>query len=325
MSEGKRVQTQKQQLIAALKQGRTLSEIGRSVFHSTGTGSVNAFIEKYGIPVHEYSERYRFMDRNWLTRQIAAGKTPSENAKEFHMPRTSITRYAHRYGLYESKFHRNPSNAINSAYFDKIDTADKAYWLGFCMADGSLYDYTDGSKKSQFELKLQESDADHIVLFAEAVGFPIDKIQHKTSVRAGNTNKSVLLRTYDKAFCQSLQKYGICSHKSGKECFPKSLIPVGLQRDFVRGFWDGDGNVGSQPHAVSLSFDMVSDLNEYFTTIYIYSNVRRTLTASGKYLYSVYIPEKSFRAFDEKIYYKGCFGLPRKIEASHSLQSTLLE
>lgn len=325
MAEGKHVKEQAIKLIEALKAGKTLSEISREVFHSTGTGSVNAFIEKHGIPVEKYNSRYQFMNREWLTEQIIhQKKTPSAIAAEFKMPRTSVTRYAKRFGIYESKFRRNLKNEIDASYFAKIDTCNKAYWLGFIMADGNMYHYKN-EDRAQFELKIQESDASHLVAFAKDVGFPVEKISHKERYRNGTPTYGAEIKSYNQEFCKNLMNVGICDRKSGKESFPKNKIPAGLRRDFVRGFWDGDGHIGDQPHAVSLSFDMIADLNSYFTSLYIYSNVRRVKTQNGLYLYEIYIPQKSFKNFDEKIYYDGCFGLERKIEAMHELRSTLSE
>ena len=47
-------------------------------------------------------------------------------------------------------------------YFDKINTEEKAYWLGFLYADGSI-----SSKEDKIELGLAEKDLHHIEKFKQ--------------------------------------------------------------------------------------------------------------------------------------------------------------
>ena len=60
--------------------------------------------------------------------------------------------------------------------FEKIDTEDKAYWLGFLYADGSV-----GSKENKIELGLAEQDLHHIEKFRDFIG-----INNKISYREKN-------------------------------------------------------------------------------------------------------------------------------------------
>lgn len=46
-------------------------------------------------------------------------------------------------------------NVLNQ--FKKIDTEEKAYWLGFLYADGCV-----GSKEAKIELGLAEKDFNHL-------------------------------------------------------------------------------------------------------------------------------------------------------------------
>lgn len=311
-------------IIASLQEGKTLSEIGREVFHSTGTGPINNFIDKYGIPISKYSARYAFMDPTWLAEKINECGSPGKVAIRYNMPRTSVLRYANRYGLYMKKFSRTARNAINEHYFDVIDTANKAYWLGFTMADGSVYHYKDESHKVQFELKLQALDYEHLKNFANDIGFPLDKIHTKTAVRKGTETHSVLIRSYNSAFCESLQKYGIADLKSGHESFPRKNIPREFYKDFVRGFWDSDGNIG--PHRLyvgSMSLEMISQLSKYFASSDIMTYLEYDLTQTNKkILYRLHVSAQSWEKFRDLIYYPGCIGLNRKIEIAKKIKST---
>ena len=301
----------KQLVIDALKSGKTISEIGREIFHSTGTGSVNRFLDKYGIQVDKYNEAYRFMNPEWLKNAIEECGSPGKVAEKYNMSRTSVTRYAKRYELYNKKFTRTKTNTINEDYFDIIDTSNKAYWLGFIMADGNIYHYKD-SNKIQFELKIQESDSELIEKFAKDIGFPLEKIYHRVRERKGTPTYSVGLRSYNERFCKNLIKHGIVDQKSVKETFPS--LPAELKKDFVRGFWDGDGTVSGACSASSMSFEIISQLSIFFAERDIVSSVGCSIIQSGKTFYRISIPKKSLPDFKDLIYYDGCLGLKRKIE-----------
>ena len=81
----------------------------------------------------------KYRDKEWLKEQFNIYKTVSSVSKNTGYPRTCITRYALRYGIYKSKFTRDKNNNINEDYFKTIDSAEKAYLLGFIMADGNLF------------------------------------------------------------------------------------------------------------------------------------------------------------------------------------------
>ena len=115
-------------------------------------------------------------------------------------------------------------------HFEKIDTEEKAYWLGFLYADGSV-----GSKEDKIELGLAEKDYKHLEKFKNFLG-----ISNKISYRKVSKSYRISFRS------QSCKKDLI-----NKGCIPKkSLIlkyptleqvPFYLMRHFIRGYFDGDG------------------------------------------------------------------------------------
>ena len=252
------------------------------------------------------------MNPKWLKNAIEECGSPSKVAEKYKMPRTSVTRYAKRYELYTEKFTRTKTNTINEDYFDIIDTSNKAYWLGFIMADGSIYHYKN-SNKIQFELKIQESDSELIEKFVKDIEFPIEKVFHRERKRKETLTHSVGIRSYNERFCENLIKHGIVDQKSGKETFPS--LPMEFRKDFVRGFWDGDGTVYGVCSAVSMSFKMISQLSIFFAKRAIVSSVNYSTTSTGKMLYSITIPKEFIPDFKDLVYYDGCLGLKRKIES----------
>ena len=322
MASKKDIYTDK--IIARLKQGKTISEISRELLNTNSTASINRIINRTGLKVWEYNPRYLFMNQDWLNAQLLIYKTPSAIAKHYGMPRSSVTRYAENFGLYNAKFKRTAKNAIDESYFDEIDNARKAYWLGFIMADGNIYHYKN-SDKCSLEIKISQNDGYLLREFAKDIGFPIDKVKDGSSLRKGTECFYTSFRTYNKRVVESLSQYGIKDSKSGNECFP-SNIPSDFKRDFIRGYFDGDGSISSNRIFVcSPSFKMISGLSKWFC----FSNIAFTLDSvskeNGMMVYLLRISKRSWSKFGDTIYYSGCFGLDRKIKMITENQSTIVD
>lgn len=114
--------------------------------------------------------------------------------------------------------------------FEIIDTEEKAYWLGFLYADGSI-----GSTEDKIELGLAATDLHHIEKFRDFMG-----IKNKISYRAGT--KSYRMSFRSQKCKQDLIKQGCMPKKSLIIQYPTlEQVPQNLNRHFMRGFFDGDG------------------------------------------------------------------------------------
>ena len=114
--------------------------------------------------------------------------------------------------------------------FETIDTEEKAYWLGFLYADGSV-----GSKEHKIELGLAEQDLKQIEKFRDFIG-----IMNKISYRS--TTKSYRYSFRSGSCKEDLIKQGCVPKKSLILNFPtENQVPKNLIRHFIRGYFDGDG------------------------------------------------------------------------------------
>lgn len=135
----------------------------------------------------------------------------------------------------------------NDDYFDSITTANKAYILGFIIADGCINKTIRGNCITN-RLTFNNSIDDFSV---------IDKIKDEISPESKvyiresksltvNRKKQVSLRITSFALCEKLiSKYDIIPNKTKHHNFQFNfdLIPKEFYRDFIRGFFDGDGSV----------------------------------------------------------------------------------
>lgn len=140
-----------------------------------------------------------------------------------------------REGVYEkrpTRYHR--SYSFNEGFFRVIDTEEKAYFLGLIAADGSI---EADSQRVKISLQARDRDildkllaaldADFKVKIADHHGFPQCKVE---------LNSRVLK--------EDLMSKGLYPNKS--LTMPGEVmrhVPDSLVRHFLRGFFDGDGNV----------------------------------------------------------------------------------
>lgn len=123
----------------------------------------------------------------------------------------------------------------NHDFFEKIDTEEKAYWLGFIAADGSIV-----QDESVITIGLAIRDYDHIHRFKMA-------IQANNPIREYKARLNTLDKSYEscsisitsRKMADDLKDKNVLHHKSKNEIPPN--IPSHLYRHFIRGFFDGDG------------------------------------------------------------------------------------
>lgn len=146
----------------------------------------------------------------------------------------TVRKYFKKYGI-ESTIGSQGARKYNydESYFEDIDCEEKAYWLGFLMADGCVYAGTDNySYRLQINLKL--SDKYHLERFQKSLGSHY-KIQEKYLKNSG----ACTLKINSTKLCKDLIRHGIIPRKSlncKKPDLSDSLMP-----HFIRGYFDGDG------------------------------------------------------------------------------------
>lgn len=130
---------------------------------------------------------------------------------------------------------------VNHNYFETIDTEEKAYWLGFLFADGCVRKTKSGS---QLVLKLSVKDEEHLMLFKNNI-----KSEHKISYYRNNTvskkgtpstSDNCLIRVSSNKLIEDLINQGCTPRKTFT--INKPNIDKKFYKDFIRGYYDGDGN-----------------------------------------------------------------------------------
>ena len=138
----------------------------------------------------------------------------------------------------------NNTYTLNANYFDRIDSEDKAYFLGLLYTDGCNYE-----KDGIIKIDLLEEDSYILEYLKNCVEYT-EMVSHYPSERKiingeyYDCKPSCRLQMRNKHMSSTLASYGVVAHKSSCGKYIKdNIIPEYLYNHFVRGLIDGDGGI----------------------------------------------------------------------------------
>ncbi|MDO8610079.1 MAG: LAGLIDADG family homing endonuclease [bacterium] len=127
-------------------------------------------------------------------------------------------------------------------FFRKINTEEKAYFLGFLYADGCV-------TNNGLNLLIHPNDIEILEKFKKSIKFT-GNIEFRTEKRKNNgkyknlIEKTAKIRIHSKEIIKDLVKLGCFQRKTFKLKFPTpQQVPHKFIVHFIRGFFDGDGSV----------------------------------------------------------------------------------
>lgn len=145
---------------------------------------------------------------------------------------------------------------LNIDYFKQINSPEKAYWLGFIVADGCL-------NKTKHKLSFCVKDPDILFKFQKAIGAG-SPVRHRFVLdkRTNKMHEQYSLQINSKQFCQHVKNLGINENKSFNFTFP--TIDEEYYSHFIRGLYDGDGSIciktSVKKKQISYKINMISTL-----------------------------------------------------------------
>lgn len=147
---------------------------------------------------------------------------------------------------------------VNDDFFRTIDSEEKAYLLGFFLADGTYGLGARCTKSYRFAVHLQESDVDVINWFKEAI-VPTKEPSYKepfTDKKGTNHKGSYTISWTSSTMNLDLESYNITPKKTYDTNFefPFEKIPEEFVWDFIRGFFDGDGQMSYSEKTHQMTF-----------------------------------------------------------------------
>lgn len=160
---------------------------------------------------------------------------------------------------------------VNENYFEKIDSKDKAYFLGFLVSDGC-------NIGNRVTLALHKNDIEILNILKGYIKSEKDIILHKD-------RNMCTLGINSKKISKDLEQYGVVKAKTHKTYFPD--IPEEFYNHFIRGVFDGDGSIvinkrNENNTQISLSIcgniDLITKIQQI---LFLKCNLKK-LTAFGK-------------------------------------------
>lgn len=178
-------------------------------------------------------------------------KSIAKVSAKYGINRKTLTRYLKERGI--EIVANKGAYPIDENVFEKIDTEEKAYWLGFLYADGYV-----AANNNQIGLGLALNDILHLEKFKNFIKWEgeikISK-EHQFGSKDNHNKKgeemfSCRIIVSNEKMHQDLINLGCVPNKSLILKFPtEEQVPKEFQVAFIRGYFDGDGTLGLYQHS----------------------------------------------------------------------------
>lgn len=167
-----------------------------------------------------------------------------EIEKHFGATRVTVSKFLESKGIKTVKGNHYRKYFHDIDFFEKIDTEEKAYWLGFIFADGYIVNNQNHYGEDDFGLTLAEDSLDSIEKFKKSIN-ATNPIRYDDSKEKGQRLVKIVCRS-QKTVDDLIDK-GCVKNKSLILQPPKG-VPNDLLNHFIRGFFDGDGSLIKYQH-----------------------------------------------------------------------------
>ena len=174
------------------------------------------------------------------------GYTVTEIGRQLNVSRHTVSKWLKANNVNIINYTKIPK--FDETIFDCIDTEEKAYWLGFIYADGSISSQPLKNltrKNYNFEISLQKHDMEHLYKFNKFMKYKGNHVTTREYIdkQTGKIYASCRWTITNKHLWETLNNYGCIPKKSLVLKFPDISIfnNTNLIRHFIRGYFDGDG------------------------------------------------------------------------------------
>lgn len=159
--------------------------------------------------------------------------------EKYNVSRSTISSFLEKKGIKTQKGNHYRKYFHNEAFFEKIDSEEKAYWLGFLFADGYILNNEKRYGQDAFALTVAKDSEDSLIKFKRSIQ-ATNPITWDTSKEKSQPQGRILM--YSQKTVNDLIDKGCVKQKSLILQPPKG-VPKELINHFIRGFFDGDGSL----------------------------------------------------------------------------------
>lgn len=185
------------------------------------------------------------LDGTNVIQDYLSGLSAEVLGERYGLSNVAVRNYLRKHGVklrdshdsvYDSS--RQSPYHFNEHWLDELDCAEKFYFLGFFAADGC-----NSKKYNNAKIKLQTCDLELLEKFKVLLESdrPIYNV-HQKETKNRKESFAVNFELTSKYFCEKLEELGLSERKTYTLQLP-DYIPDKYFRDYVRGLFDGDGNI----------------------------------------------------------------------------------
>lgn len=146
---------------------------------------------------------------------------------------------------------RTSKYSANYDIFENIDTAEKAYWLGFLAADGCNYQR---EHNASVIINIHQQDISHLEKFKKFCSAEANIVSYIATEGYSNNTPMCKLTLNSKKMSQDLSDKGIVPKKSLILQPPK--INEEFYLPFIMGYFDGDGSISKTSQYNNFTFSI---------------------------------------------------------------------
>ena len=243
------------------------------------------------------------------------GYSPPQIGKILHVSPQKVRNHLRQFGYSDM----NIDTGLHVNIFKEIDTEEKAYWLGFLYADGYI-------RENSVELSLK--DKEHVEKFKKFTGSRC-KICEKHIKLNNKEYVAYRLNMRNKEFAHWLYDKGMHQNKSLSITYP-SCIPNEFNKDFIRGYFDGNGCV-CEKNKRNMCFSFCSGSEKFITSLReelikneIYCSKIYARTGNNIcFNFNIYSNFNNASKFYDYIYKDATIYLDRKFNKSTSIKNRI--
>lgn len=258
---------EKEQILRLYESGNNTVQIGEILERNNST--IGRYLKKQGKINHGY-RAINNIDAEIIREMYIGGKTSHEIYQQYKHKigcEETIQYFIRKEGISRKRGYRND---INHDYFENIDTATKAYFLGLLLTDGNVHKYKREDRQKAIQISLKLEDKYIIETFKKELCSSRKISEYKKEKR----NEACFSAISNK-MADDLKKYDIVERKT----FLINKIPEinsEFVPDLIRGIFDGDGTVYTLSKSGKLRFGFYGTYNLITDILYHLNTVIET-------------------------------------------------
>lgn len=246
-----------QKIIELYQSGLSMAKAGAP--YNVTSATVMAILNRNNIPKRTKGGIYKIPDEDVIKRYVD-GESCQSIADSYHVTFHTISNILEKHNIARNNKYQNLS--LDENYFETIDRADKAYFLGFMLTDGNI-----SLNENIIRLTLSSKDEEILNIFKEKTGN-----ENKISIREDEKHSERTFQLRCKKWKNDLAKYSVTPQKTFTCEMPR--LSSEMMPHLIRGMIDGDGWITAASHQIGFCGNekTVNQLKDYLVqTLNVYN------------------------------------------------------